>query len=152
MWGGWGESPGSEAFRRSQGKREVSRALYHSPKSCSAYLAGPHPSDQPVLATLPLQLFSLVILDPTLSYPVTSTNKSCWFTLQNLARIQPLLVASTLPPYSEPSSSYTLDKSLLTASLLPSLPPSIYSQPSSQGNPIKYSTQTHPNTPPSHSQ
>lgn len=93
---------------------------------------------QLVLAILPLQLFSLVIRDPNLSYPIIPSNKPCWFTLQNLARIQPCL-----PPYSESSSSYTSMR-VSIGSLLPSLPSSIYSQPSSQSNPVKLGHVTTP--------
>lgn len=79
-------------FRSIQGltgeeQHEVSKALCHSSKGCSPHLAGPRPSDQLVLATLPLQLFSLVMLDPDLSEPMVPTNKS---TLQNFVRIHPL--------------------------------------------------------------
>lgn len=60
-----------------EGQHEMSRTLDHSPKSRSPHLAEHQQPDQLILATLSLQLFSLVVLDPYLSQPITPTSKSC---------------------------------------------------------------------------
>lgn len=89
----------------------------------------PRPPSSPIQSINPCS-FTLAVVQfshawPLSFTPITPTNKFWWFSLQNLAWIQPLLTASILPPTdSKPPLSYTWISPLtgLAASILVSLP------------------------------